>query len=88
MIQAKGMGGYTINELREMSAASPSMVGSGGAAVFDRSALRGSEPSAGEVRLWKNTTNIIVREALKNLSEADRQAVEMRESTSDSGFSP
>ena len=84
---SEGMGGYTINELRAMSASSLSMVGSDGAAVFDRSVLRGDEPSAGEVRLWKNTTNIIVREALKNLSPADRQAVEMRESTSDSGFS-
>ena len=84
---SEGMGGYTINELRAMSESSLSMVGSDGAAVFDRSVLRGDEPSAGEVRLWKNTTNIIVREALKNLSPADRQAVEMRESTSDSGFS-
>lgn len=83
----EGIGNQSINDLRRMAAASPSMLGTEGAAVFDRSALRGDEPSAGEVRLWKNTTNIIVREALKNLSEADRQAVEMRESTSDSGFS-
>ena len=83
----EGIGNQSINDLRRMAAASPSMLGTDGSAVFDRSALRGDEPSAGEVRLWKNTTNIIVREALKNLSEADRQAVEMRESTSDSGFS-
>ena len=78
---SEGMGGYTINELRAMSASSLSMVGSDGAAVFDRSVLRGDEPSAGEVRLWKNTTNIIVREALKNLSPADRQAVGKRENS-------
>ena len=83
----EGIGNQSINDLRRMAAASPSMLGTEGAAVFDRSVLRGDEPSAGEVRLWKNTTNIIVREALKNLSPADRQAVEMRESTSDSGFS-
>jgi len=78
---SEGMGGYTINELRAMSESSLSMVGSDGAAVFDRSVLRGDEPSAGEVRLWKNTTNIIVREALKNLSPADRQAVGKRENS-------
>lgn len=83
---SEGMGGYTINELRAMSAASPSMVGSGGAAVFDRSALRGSEPSAGEARLWKDTVPLIVREALKNLSPEDRRAVEMTEADTDSGF--
>ena len=84
---SEGIGGKSIRELRAMSASSPSMLGTEGSAVFDRSVLRGNEPSAGEVRLWKNTTNIIVRETLKNLSPADRQAVEMRESTSDSGFS-
>jgi len=75
----EGIGGKSINELRRMAASSPSMLGTEGAAVFDRSALRGSEPSAGEVRLWKNTTNIIVREELKNLSPADRRAVGKRE---------
>ena len=83
----EGIGDQSINDLRRMAAASPSMLGTDGSAVFDRSQLRGDEPSAGEVRLWKNTTNIIVREALKSLSPADRQAVEMRESTSDSGLS-
>ena len=84
---SEGIGGKSIRELRAMSVSSPSMLGTEGSAVFDRSQLRGNEPTAGEARLWKNTTNIIVREALKNLSPADRQAVEMRESTSDSGFS-
>jgi len=79
---SEGIGGKSIRELRAMSASSPSMLGTEGSAVFDRSALRGDEPSAGEVRLWKNTTNIIVREALKNLSPADRQAVEKRENSS------
>ena len=82
----EGIGDQSINDLRRMAAASPSMLGTDGAAVFDRSQLRGDEPTAGEVRLWKNTTNIIVREALKNLSPADRQAVERRDSESPSGF--
>jgi len=77
----EGIGDQSINDLRRMAAASPSMLGTDGAAVFDRSQLRGDEPTAGEVRLWKNTTNIIVREALKNLSPADRQAVAKRENS-------
>jgi len=77
----EGIGGKSIKELKALSVVSPSMLGTEGSAVFDRSALRGNEPSAGEVRLWKNTTNIIVRETLKNLSPADRQAVETRESS-------
>ena len=74
---SEGIGGKSIRELRAMSASSPSMLGTEGAAVFDRSALRGSEPSAGEARLWKDTVPLIVREALKNLSPEDREAVEM-----------
>jgi len=77
----EGIGGKSIKELKALSVVSPSMLGTEGSAVFDRSVLRGNEPSAGEVRLWKNTTNIIVRETLKNLSPADRQAVETRESS-------
>lgn len=73
----EGIGGKSINELRRMAASSPSMLGTEGSAVFDRSALRGSEPSAGEARLWKDTVPLIVREALKNLSPEDREAVEM-----------
>ena len=82
----EGIGGKSINELRRMAASSPSMLGTEGAAVFDRSALRGSEPSAGEARLWKDTVPLIVREALKNLSPEDRRAVEMTEAETDSGF--
>ena len=81
----EGIGGKSINELRRMAAASPSMLGTEGAAVFDRSALRGSEPSAGEARLWKDTVPLIVREALKNLSPEDRRAVEMTEADTPSG---
>ena len=83
---SEGIGGKSIRELRAMSASSPSMLGTEGAAVFDRSALRGSEPSAGEARLWKDTVPLIVREALKNLSPEDRRAVEMTEAETDSGF--
>ena len=73
----EGIGDQSINDLRRMAAASPSMLGTDGSAVFDRSALRGNEPSAGEARLWGDTVPQIVREALKNLSEEDRKAVEM-----------
>ena len=83
---SEGIGGKSIREQRAMSASSPSMLGTEGAAVFDRSALRGSEPSAGEARLWKDTVPLIVREALKNLSPEDRRAVEMTEAETDSGF--
>ena len=83
---SEGIGGKSIRELRAMSASSPSMLGTEGAAVFDRSALRGSEPSAGEARLWKDTVPVIVREALKNLSPEDRRAVEMTEAETDSGL--
>ena len=83
---SEGIGGKSIRELRAMSASSPSMLGTEGSAVFDRSALRGSEPSAGEARLWKDTVPLIVREALKNLSPEDRRAVEMTEADTDSGF--
>ena len=75
----EGIGGKSIKELRAMSVSSPSMLGTEGSAVFDRSVLRGSEPSPGEARLWKDTVPIIVREALKNLSPEDRAAVEMTE---------
>jgi len=64
---SEGMGGYTINELREMSAASPSMVGSGGAAVFDRSALRGSESTSAERATWKELKGKILSNALNSL---------------------
>ena len=83
---SEGIGGKSIRELRAMSASSPSMLGTEGSAVFDRSALRGSEPSAGEARLWKDTVPLIVREALKNLSPEDREAVEMTEADTNSGF--
>ena len=83
----EGIGDQSINDLRRMAAASPSMLGTDGAAVFDRSQLRGDEPTAGESRLWKNTTiKTIVRNALDRLSAEDREAVERRDSESPSGF--
>jgi len=50
-----------------MSAASPSMVGSGGAAVFDRSALRGSESTSAERATWKELKGKILSNALNSL---------------------
>jgi len=84
----EGIGNQSINDLRRMAAASPSMLGTDGAAVFDRTQLRGDEPTAGESRLWKNTTiKTIVRNALNRLPAEDRDAVEKRDSDSaPSGF--
>jgi len=82
----EGIGGKSIKELRAMSVSSPSMIGTEGSAVFDRSVLRGSEPSPGEARLWKDTVPLIVREALKNLSPEDREAVEMEDAETPSGL--
>ena len=84
----EGIGDQSINDLRRMAAASPSMLGTDGAAVFDRTQLRGDEPTAGESRLWKNTTiKTIVRNALNRLPAEDRDAVEKRDSDSaPSGF--
>jgi len=82
----EGIGGKSIKELRAMSVSSPSMLGTEGSAVFDRSVLRGSEPSPGEARLWKDTVPLIVREALKNLSPEDREAVEMEDAETPSGL--
>jgi len=64
---SEGMGGYTINELRAMSASSLSMVGSDGAAVFDRSVLRGSESTTSERASWNELKGIILSNALNSL---------------------
>tara|TARA_R110001632_G_scaffold135598_1_gene251080 strand:- start:57 stop:1625 length:1569 start_codon:yes stop_codon:yes gene_type:complete len=64
---SEGMGGYTINELRAMSASSLSMVGSDGAAVFDRSVLRGSESTTSERASWNELKGTILSNALNSL---------------------
>ena len=64
---SEGMGGYTINELRAMSASSLSMVGSDGAAVFDKSVLRGSESTSAERASWNELKGKILSNALNSL---------------------
>ena len=78
----EGIGNQSINDLRRMAAASPSMLGTEGAAVFDRSVLRGSEPSANETRTWPLIQERLVENMLQKLSEEQRRAIEMRDTDS------
>ena len=77
----EGIGGYTINEIRRMSAASPDMLGSAGAATFDRSILRSDEPTASETRAWTGVQQRLVIEMLKRVPEDKRDDIEMRENS-------
>ena len=63
----EGIGDQSINDLRRMAAASPSMLGTDGAAVFDRSALRGSESTSAERAAWKELKGKILSNALDSL---------------------
>jgi len=64
---SEGIGGKSIRELRAMSASSPSMLGTDGSAVFDRSALRGSESTTSERAQWKVLKGTILSNALNSL---------------------
>ena len=72
---SEGIGGKSIRELRAMSASSPSMLGTEGSAVFDRSALRGSDSSPSDRDQWKTVRSDIVLNALMGLSEGDRENI-------------
>ena len=63
----EGIGNQSINDLRRMAAASPSMLGTEGAAVFDRSALRGSESTSAERASWNELKGKILSNALNSL---------------------
>jgi len=63
----EGIGNQSINDLRRMAAASPSMLGTEGAAVFDRSVLRGSESTSSERAQWKELKGTILSNALASL---------------------
>ena len=63
----EGIGNQSINDLRRMAAASPSMLGTEGAAVFDRSVLRGSESTTSERASWKELKGTILSNALNSL---------------------
>ena len=79
----EGIGNQSINDLRRMAASSPSMLGTEGSAVFDRSVLRGSEPDANETRTWPLIQERLVENMLQKLPEEQRRVIEMR--TTDSG---
>ena len=63
----EGIGDQSINDLRRMAAASPSMLGTDGSAVFDRSQLRGSESTTSERAQWKVLKGTILSNALNSL---------------------
>ena len=79
----EGIGGKSIKELKALSVVSPSMLGTEGSAVFDRSVLRGSEPDANETRTWPLIQERLVENMLQKLPEEQRRVIEMR--TTDSG---
>ena len=64
---SEGIGDKSIRELRAMSASSPSMLGTDGSAVFDRSQLRGSESTTSERAQWKDLKGTILSNALNSL---------------------
>ena len=72
---SEGIGGKSIRELRAMAASSPSMLGTEGSAVFDRSALRGSDSSPSDRDQWKTVRSDIVLNAVMSLSEDERQSI-------------
>jgi len=76
---SEGIGGKSIRELRAMSASSPSMLGTEGSAVFDRSALRGSESTSDERASWKDLKKTIVFNTLANLDPTLAKEIRMIE---------
>ena len=71
----EGIGGKSIKELRAMSVSSPSMLGTEGSAVFDRSVLRGSESSPSDRDEWKQVRSDVVLNAVLELSEDERREI-------------
>jgi hypothetical protein len=71
----EGIGNQSINDLRRMAAASPSMLGTEGSAVFDRSQLRGSDSSPSDRDQWKTIRSDIVLNAVMGLTEEERQGI-------------
>jgi len=63
----EGIGGKSIKELKALSVVSPSMLGTEGSAVFDRSVLRGSESTTSERAQWKVLKGTILSNALNSL---------------------
>ena len=71
----EGIGGKSINELRRMAAASPSMLGTEGSAVFDRSQLRGIDSTSADRNQWNIARSDIVLNAVMSLTQEERRAI-------------
>ena len=72
---SEGIGGKSIRELRAMSASSPSMLGTDGSAVFDRSQLRGSESTTSERAQWNELKGTILSNALNSLDPSVAESI-------------
>jgi len=83
---SEGIGGKSIRELRAMSASSPSMLGTDGSAVFDRSALRGSESTSAERASWNDLKETILYNALESLDPSVAESIRLNAADNDTGF--
>jgi len=82
---SEGIGGKSIRELRAMSASSPSMLGTEGSAVFDRSALRGSESTSAERASWNDLKETILYNALESLDPSVAENIRLAPADTDTG---
>jgi len=71
----EGIGNQSINDLRRMAAASPSMLGTEGSAVFDRSQLRGIDSTSADRNQWNIARSDIVLNAVMSLTQEERRAI-------------
>ena len=71
----EGIGGKSIKELKALSVVSPSMLGTEGSAVFDRSVLKGSGSSPSDRDEWKQVRSDVVLNAVLELSEDERREI-------------
>ena len=71
----EGIGGKSIKELKALSVVSPSMLGTEGSAVFDRSVLKGSGSSPSDRDEWKQVRSDVVLNAVLELSENERREI-------------
>ena len=81
----EGIGNQSINDLRRMAAASPSMLGTEGAAVFDRSQLRGSESTTSERASWNELKGTILSNALNSLDPTVAESIRFATAETTSG---
>ena len=81
----EGIGGKSIKELRAMSVSSPSMLGTDGSAVFDRSVLRGSESTSAERASWNDLKETILYNALESLDPSVADNIRLAPADTDTG---